>query len=387
MKYITKILLSYLLISFNSFIFALENKDKNFLKIGVLAPFSGELKGFGEEILYSINLALHDIDDSNIKIYPKDSGSENKKIKKACEEFEKDGIKVVVGPVESKSTKDLYSCENLIFLSLSNMDSNIKNNVLMMGINLESQLISIKKFINKENRKKTIILYPENDYSKHIEKNIKLINFPNSKKFKYSQNPEKLTKQIEKLTNYKQRKMNLESRVKKLEGSEELKDIRELNKLKQRYTLGKVNFDSVIILDFGDSLKSVLTSLAYTDVADKDILIITGNQWFDKGILEETSINNFYFPSINLNNFRNFNKSFFKVYNYIPNEISILAYDSVGLIYYLWKNLGAIKSINDFNFKKDIKGKLGKFKISENKVIQDLNIYRIKEGKFIQNKF
>ena len=81
MKYITKILLSYLLISFNSFIFALENKDKNFLKIGVLAPFSGELKGFGEEILYSINLALHDIDDSNIKIYPKDSGSENKKIK------------------------------------------------------------------------------------------------------------------------------------------------------------------------------------------------------------------------------------------------------------------------------------------------------------------
>ena len=181
--------------------------------------------------------------------------------------------------------------------------------------------------------------------------------------------------------------MNLESRVKKLEGSEELKDIRELNKLKQRYTLGKVNFDSVIILDFGDSLKSVLTSLAYTDVADKDILIITGNQWFDKGILEETSINNFYFPSINLNNFRNFNNSFFKVYNYTPNEISILAYDSVGLIYYLWKNLGEIKSINDFNFKKDIKGKLGKFKISENKVIQDLNIYRIKEGKFIQNKF
>ena len=81
------------------------------------------------------------------------------------------------------------------------------------------------------------------------------------------------------------------------------------------------------------------------------------------------------------------NYSFFKVYNYTPNEISILAYDSVGLIYYLWKNLGAIKSINDFNFKKDIKGKLGKFKISENKVIQDLNIYRIKEGKFIQNKF
>ena len=37
-------------------------------------------------------------------------------------------------------------------------------------------------------------------------------------------------------------------------------------RLEQKYTLGEVNFDSVIIIDFGNSLKSVLTSLAFTDV-------------------------------------------------------------------------------------------------------------------------
>ena len=31
----------------------------------------------------------------------------------------------------------------------------------MMGINLESQLLAIKKFIQKEKKKKTVILYPE----------------------------------------------------------------------------------------------------------------------------------------------------------------------------------------------------------------------------------
>ena len=90
-----------------------------------------------------------------------------------------------------------------------------------------------------------------------------------------------MTGQIEKLTNYKQRKINLESRIKNLEKSDLPKDIRELNQLKQKYTLGKVNFDSVIIIDFDDGLKSVLTSLEYTDVTEKDILIITANQWFD----------------------------------------------------------------------------------------------------------
>ena len=90
----------------------------------------------------------------------------------------------------------------------------------------------------------------------------------------------------------------MESRIKKLEDPEEPKDIRELNLLKQKYTLGKVNFDSVIIIDFGDGLKSILTSLAYTDVSEKDVLIIAGNQWFDdtfiKGNINKKFLFSFY---------------------------------------------------------------------------------------------
>tara|TARA_A100001011_G_scaffold390029_1_gene472653 strand:- start:1139 stop:1912 length:774 start_codon:yes stop_codon:yes gene_type:complete len=256
----------------------------------------------------------------------------------------------------------------------------------MMGINLESQLLAIKKFINKENKKKTIILYPDDNKSNHVEKKIKQIGFENSKIFKYSNDSEILTGQIEKLTNYKQRKINLESRVKILEKSELPKDKRELNQLKQKYTLGNINFDSIIIIDFDDGLKSVLTSLAYTDVSEKDILIVTANQWFDDSILSETSIKSFYFPSVNLKNFESFNKKFFRTYEYFPNEISIISYDITGFLYYLWKNNKKIKSTDDFKFKEEIKGKIGNFEISENKVIQKLEIYKLEENKFIKNK-
>ncbi len=387
MRNIFKIILSYLLITFNSFVFAVEDKNTNILKIGVLAPMSGELKNLGEELLYAINMALHDINDPKIKIYPKDSGYERESIIKSCEEFREEGIKIILGPIDSKFIKELNSFEDLIFISLSNMDSNIKANVVMTGINLESQLLAIKKFLKKEKKSKTVILYPKNEYTKHVEKNIKLVNFPNAKSFKYSEDPKILTRQIEKLTNYKQRKINLNSRIKKLEGSEKPKDIRELNILKQKYTLGKIKFDSVVIIDFGNNLKSVLTSLAYTDISEKDVLIITGNQWFDDTILEETSIKNFYFPSINLNNFKKFNNRFYKAYENRPNEITILAYDSVGLIYYLWNSRGKLDSINNSNFKVDAKGKIGNFKISENKIIQNLKIYKLENGSFIQNKF
>ena len=142
-----------------------------------------------------------------------------------------------------------------------------------------------------------------------------------------------------------------------------------------------------MIIDFGDGLKSVLTSLAYTDVSEKDILIITGNQWFDDSIIRETSIKSFYFPSINFFNFQKFNQKFYKIHNYIPNEITILSYDIVALIYYIWKDQNNITSINNFNLKKEIKGKIGNFKINDNKVIQKLNIYKLDEGKFIKNRF
>ena len=385
MKNLFRIILSYLLISFNTYVFSVENNNENLLKIGVLAPFSGEFKDIGKTVLYSVNLALHDIDDESIKIYPKDSVSNKEKILKSCEEFQNEGIKIIIGPIDSTFVKELNNFDDLVFLSLSNIDSNFKSNVIMMGINLESQLITIKKFIEKNKKKKTVILYPDNSYSNYVEKNLNLINFKNKKIFKYSKDPKKLTNQIEKLTNYKQRKINLESRIKKLEKSDLNQDLKELNMLKQRHTLGKVSFDSIVIIDFGSGLKSILTSLAYTDVLEKDVLIMTTNQWFDNTILSESSVKNFYFPSINLKNLEKFRKKFYEFYNYKPNKITILSYDSVGLVYYLWKKNIKVNSSKDFNMKNDIKGKIGSFRISGNKVIQKLNIYSLTDNTFVKS--
>ena len=59
------------------------------------------------------------------------------------------------------------------------------------------------------------------------------------------------------------------------EDKEDDQSIKALARLDQLYTLGNVNFDSVIIIDFGNSLKSVLTSLVYTDVNQEKVLFTT----------------------------------------------------------------------------------------------------------------
>ena len=49
----------------------------------------------------------------------------------------------------------------------------------------------------------------------------------------------------------------------------------------------------------------------------------------------------------------------------------------------LGKN-GTIKSINDFSFKNKIKGKIGTFSFKNQKVIQDLEIYKTENKKFVK---
>ena len=168
------------------------------------------------------------------------------------------------------------------------------------------------------------------------------------------------------------------------EDKEDEQSIKQLERLEQLYTLGDVNFDSVIIIDFGNSLKSVLTSLVYTDVDQDKVLFTTVNQWFDESIFYENTIRNLYYPSINYKEFKKYNDKYFNKFKSYPNEITILSYDALGLIYYAWKSNGQVQSINDFSFKSKIKGKIGTFSLKDKKVIQELSIYKTEKNKFIK---
>ena len=378
------IIITYILLSFNFNSFAEENQKS--LRVGLLAPFNGEYKDIGQSIMLSLQLALDEINDDKIKIFPRDSGFNNpKKLIQSVESLRDENIKIVIGPISHEDFKNLSTFKDMIFISPSNIDPKIQNNILSVGVSLESQIKSIENFIKEQKRKKTIIMYPKNKYTSLIDSKINNINIKNKKIFRYSSDPKILTSDIEKLTNYKQRKKNLISRVKILEEKDDEASKLELKRLEQKYTIGKVNFDSVIIIDFGNSLKSVLTSLVYSDVDQDDVLIVTVNQWFDKSIFLENSIKNLYYPSVDIKNFQRYKKKYSNIFGLQPNEITILTYDALGLIYYIWnKKDYKINSIKDFVIKDNIKGKIGTFNFVDGKLIQKLNIYKVSDKKFIR---
>ena len=384
MNKIFKILQSIFFIFWLVFVLPVYAQEK--IKIGLLVPLTGNDKDLGEQIIKSTRMALKDLNTNNIEVYIKDTNSNPDKTIKSAIELKEIGIKIVIGPIFYKSLSNLDEIKEITFLSLTNKTLKLPSNVVSVGINALSQLTAIKKFIESNEIKKTIFLTPNLGYEDEIKGAIKRSKINLSKYYVYNTEPTKLTAQIEKITNYKRRKQNLEDEIKRVENSDLDDKEKQLEKLNKRYTIGNVNFDSVIISDFDESLKSVITSLLYTDVSPKNKNIITFNQWFDESLLNEISIQPIYYPSINKKNLEDFKKKFINEFNESPNYLSLLSYDLVGLIYYLSKKnqLSSGDSFSLFKKKNTFKGKIGIFDIENNKINHKLNFYKVEDGKLTE---
>ena len=187
---------------------------------------------------------------------------------------------------------------------------------------------------------------------------------------------------MSKITNYPRRKQNLLDEITRVEDSDDPNKEKIIKNLEKKDTIGGINFDSVVIADFDENLKSVTTSLLYSDVSSKRVSYISLNQWFDDTLLKETSLQPLYFPSINKKNYENFEKEYFDNFRSNPNQISFLSYDLTGLIYYLLykNNFEVDKKI--FYKKNKFLGKIGVFEINKNIITHELSFYSVEENNF-----
>ena len=217
-----KIFIIVFLLLFNLFLFISSGiTEKNKVKIGLLVPLTGDNAEIGKEIVKATRLALSDINSDNIDIFPKDTKSDPNKTLRSANELKQLGINLIIGPVFYDNLIYLDEVKDLTFLSLTNKTLDLPKNVISSGINSTSQINTIKKFIDQNGINKTIFLTPNLNYDLEIKKGIKESKIKTYKQYFYDIEPTKLTKQIEKITNYEIRKQNLIDEITRLENSDD----------------------------------------------------------------------------------------------------------------------------------------------------------------------
>ena len=360
-----------------------ESKNRS-LKIAAILPLSGKYEDIGNNLLKTFELTIFELNNLNVSLLPFDNQSTKEGTKFAFQELQNEKIDIVIGPVFFEHLKEISKDPNFskyIFFSLTNETTDIPPNVISFGVNINSQINAIKPVLLKNNKTK-IFFGEKNTFSELIFTKLKNEKISFYKDYFFTDFQD-IDKQSQIATSYWWRNKKLKDLIDKLNNSQNEEDKIKAKNLEKLDTLGGVNYQQVFTPSFDNNLISILSFFDYYDVNYDNAEFISLNQWFDKKLLIEPSLQNLIFPSINFDNFKELNNKFVKNFGKEISNIEILAYDLLPLLASVWysKNEDSF-SMNDFT-DKEFKGKSGIFKITKsNTTERKLNLYQIQNKQF-----
>ena len=363
--------------------FVAESKNRS-LKIAAILPLSGKYEDIGNNLLKTFELTIFELNNLNVSLLPFDNQSTKEGTKFAFQELQNEKIDIVIGPVFFEHLKEISKDPNFskyIFFSLTNETTDIPPNVISFGVNINSQINAIKPVLLKNNKTK-IFFGEKNTFSELIFTKLKNEKISFYKDYFFTDFQD-IDKQSQIATSYWWRNKKLKDLIDKLNNSQKEEDKIKAKNLEKLDTLGGVNYQQVFTPSFDNNLISILSFFDYYDVNYDNAEFISLNQWFDKKLLIEPSLQNLIFPSINFDNFKELNNKFVKNFGKEISNIEILAYDLLPLLASVWysKNEDSF-SMNDFT-DKEFKGKSGIFKITKsNTTERKLNLYQIQNKQF-----
>ena len=363
--------------------FVAESKNRS-LKIAAILPLSGKYEDIGNNLLKTFELTIFELNNLNVSLLPFDNQSTKEGTKFAFQELQNEKVDIVIGPVFFEHLKEISKDPNFskyIFFSLTNETTDIPPNVISFGVNINSQINAIKPVLLKNNKTK-IFFGEKNTFSELIFTKLKNEKISFYKDYFFTDFQD-IDKQSQIATSYWWRNKKLKDLIDKLNNSQNEEDKIKAKNLEKLDTLGGVNYQQVFTPSFDNNLISILSFFDYYDVNYDNAEFISLNQWFDKKLLIEPSLQNLIFPSINFDNFKELNNKFVKNFGKEISNIEILAYDLLPLLASVWysKNEDSF-SVNDFT-DKEFKGKSGIFKITKsNTTERKLNLYQIQNKQF-----
>ena len=80
--------------------------------------------------------------------------NDKEKLNSAIEDIISQGAKIIIGPISYDDFNEVKKYNNITFISPSNITPEFNNNIISVGISLESQLLALNNFIKKQKKRK-----------------------------------------------------------------------------------------------------------------------------------------------------------------------------------------------------------------------------------------
>ncbi len=363
------------------------------IQVALFLPFSGKNKDLGWSLFNSAVLSLFENDlNHNIELILIDSKDTPAEASKAFKEVIDRKIKIVIGPVFSSAIeaieKDVLR-NNITMISLSNNQqlmgkTSPDGGVFLAGMMPEVQVDKIVNYAMDKGKFSFAIIAPNNQYGKTITDLFKKIvrsrdgNFITSE-FYDSDNKiggEGLDRSVERVIN----SFSVPSHL--TDGKNKLKKDAVINEADYSYP------QVILIPESGKILSKIVASIKKQNKEERDFQIIGTSQWDDISTLNDINLVGAWFASPENEKFRNFEKSYYQIYDKFPPRISSIAYDAVTVISEVIDRKKGAPTVSDFTGyanppKNGFEGIDGLFRFLPNGLVQrNLAILQVGNGRF-----
>ena len=270
------------------------------LNVGVLLPLSGKAADVGQGMQNAMFMALDDLKNNHLVLKFYDTKSTEEGAAEAIRKAFLEGAELILGPLmgeEVQSITPIALSEDVPVVSFTTSPQALQRGIYSIGLLNGEQITRAINYAASQGRTKLALLVPNNNSGLNIMKSALMT----------TQNKD-IT--LTKVGFYNPNSVDFSSLVKEI-------------------SRGK-DFDSVLVADGGNRLKSIVSMFAYNDIMYPDVLFLGTAAWDSTNLSKETILYHGVYPMVS----KGYGNTYFtdkykETFGEQPKPIYSFAYDGV----------------------------------------------------------
>lgn len=307
-------------------------------RAALLLPLSGRHAAIGQALLNAAQLALFDVADDRFALVVRDTEGTPEGASLAIRSALEERVNVVLGPLFAASAFAVAAdtrAVGLNMLTFSNDRAVAGDGVFIAGMPPGEQVERIVDYATRQGLMRFAILAPETTYGFTVTQAFRQALYERGAELvrtvTYDPASSDITPEIRVLAQYDQRHQALVEEREKLEALEDEASKLALDRLEKLDTLGKPDFDAVLLPIGGRSLLSIAPSLAFFDVDPAEVKFLGTALWNDPSLGTEPALQGGWFAAPSPALWEGFQRRYRNTYGATPPRIATLAYDMTAL--------------------------------------------------------
>lgn len=313
--------------------------SRNF-RVGVLLPLSGQAAKAGQGLKNATLMAMEDLKNPNLILQFYDTRSTPEGARIAAENALNQKVRVIIGPLMKKEVEavaPMTVSRGVPVIAFSTSSEILRPEVYTLGLLIDEQVNRIMTYAADQGRRRFALLLPDNAtgiaVARAAVKSARQNNVTVSRIAFYPPNISDFSEILRKMTDFSRRSGRVQNLKASLaaKASSDPEAQKALARLKNKDSLGEVDFDAVLIPESGPRLKSAAAMFGYYDVFYPDVLFLGTTLWENNSLNNEATLLNSLYPSLSRTHSSYFAGKYRNLFNEKPNALYSFAYDAVAL--------------------------------------------------------